>query len=53
MKNTIAGIVIGICLAVTIFHIWYLWKLDSRIKPLEAFATQVSQLISNAQQAPK
>lgn len=50
IKKYGVGIVIGVCLTVTAFHIWYLYKLDNRIKPLESFAVEVSKLINNSLQ---
>jgi heme/copper-type cytochrome/quinol oxidase subunit 4 len=50
IKKYGVGIVIGVCLAVTAFHIWSLYSLDKRIKSLEVFSAQLTQLINNSAQ---
>jgi len=52
MKYTI-GIIIGILVAVTVFHVWYLYKLNTRITAVESFAIQVAQIINQANQTQK
>ena len=47
MKNITVGIVIGVCLAITTLHVWYLYKLNSRVSSLESFSIQVANLINN------
>lgn len=48
MKNTIIGIVIGILVTVTVFHIWFLYQQNSRINSLETFAIQVTNIINSS-----
>lgn len=53
MKNIIY-ITIGICIAVTAFHVWYLYQLNTRVSQLEIFSSQVAQIINNStKQTPK
>ncbi len=28
MKNTIIGAIIGVCVAVTVFHVWFYYKMS-------------------------
>lgn len=50
MKNITLGIIIGICLTITVFALNYNLKLNKRISSLEVFATQVANIInSNAE----
>lgn len=49
MKNTTIGIIIGICVTVTAFHVWYLYKINTRIVQLENFGVQVANLLNNQQ----
>ncbi len=51
MQKYITGIIIGVCLAVTVFSVWYAFRLNSRVNNLEVFAGQVSTLINNASKA--
>ena len=49
MKNTIIGIVIGVCVTVTVLSVWYLFNINSRVTALENFATQVVNIINQSQ----
>ena len=51
MKNTIIGIVIGVCITVTVASVYYLFSMNSRVSQLEVFSAQVAQIINNAQKA--
>ncbi len=51
MKQHIPGLVVGACIMITIYAIWGVFSMNSRVSNLEGFATQVSSLISQAQKS--
>jgi hypothetical protein len=52
MKDKIIYFILGISLAVTVWAVWSMLSLNSRVNQLEVFATQVAQLINSSKQAP-
>jgi hypothetical protein len=51
MKNTTIGIIVGVCLAITVYSVYLVINQNSRINNLEVFANQVATIINNAQKA--
>lgn len=51
MKNYIIGIIIGVCITITVLSVWQLLSMAKRVAVLENFAVQVTNLInSNSKQ---
>jgi hypothetical protein len=53
MNKYITGAIIGMCILATVYSVWSMLSLKSRVSELELFATKVAQLINNATQQPK
>lgn len=51
MKNTIIGIIIGVCIAVTGFHIWFLISLSKRVSINSGSIVEIVNFINEAQKA--
>jgi ABC-type lipoprotein release transport system permease subunit len=47
MKNTTIGIIIGVCVTITVLSVYYLFQMNNRVVQLEVFATQLAQAINN------
>ena len=50
MKNITVGIVIGVCLTITVISVYVTFRMNTRLVNLEGFALQVTSLINNSQQ---
>lgn len=50
MKNITVGIIIGVCLTITVTSVYIMFRMNARLVNLEGFALQVTSLINNSQQ---
>jgi cell division protein FtsB len=51
MKNTIMGLIIGICLAVTGFHVWFYYNLARQVSANTQTIAQVVTFINEGLKA--
>lgn len=48
MKNLITGIVIGICVAITGFHVWFYYNVASQVQKNSAAIYQITDFINKS-----